>query len=397
MHGQGPLVPFAEGLSRELRVQGHPRSSVEHYIDLMGQLDRWLITESLGAGDVTAEVAQRFLDERRRGGHNRVPTLAALSPLFEYLRTQGVLTPSEASPATPQEKLVERYHRHLVNDRGLAPTTVHRYELFARRFLAWRMSSSGTQTGVENLSITEVHTFMLESSARLAVESAKREAADLHALLRFLYIDGVLATDLAGAMPPVASWRGTRLPSTMQPGDVDLLLASCDRATASGRRDYAILMLLARLGLRSAEVAGLELRDIDWRCGVITVRGKARRTDRLPLPAEVGEALVAYLKDGRPPCRCPKAIVTLYAPPQPLHPSSITSVVYHTCRRAGIHRVGAHRLRHALATEMLRCGADLPEIAQVLRHSDLGTTSVYAKVDRVALRGVAQAWPGTSR
>ncbi len=155
--------------------------------------------------------------------------------------------------------------------------------------------------------------------------------------------------------------------------------------------------LLARLGLRAGEVAALELGDVDWRAGEILVRGKARRQDHLPLPVEVGEALVAYLRDGRPCCQWRQLIVTLYAPFRPIHPSSITNVVYRACRRAGIARVGGHRLRHALATEMLRQGGDLIEIAQVLRHSDLGTTSGYAKVDRVALLIVAQPWPGTER
>ena len=175
------------------------------------------------------------------------------------------------------------------------------------------------------------------------------------------------------------------------------MLQSCDRSTTSGRRDYAILSLLARLGLRSGEVAALQLGDLDWRAGEILVRGKARRQDRLPLPVEVGEAIVAYLEDGRQPCACRQVILTLYAPPRPIQPSSITNVVYRACRRAGLARLGAHRLRHALATEMLRQGGSLIEIAQVLRHSDLGTTSGYAKVDRAALRTVAQPWPGVER
>jgi site-specific recombinase XerD len=238
---------------------------------------------------------------------------------------------------------------------------------------------------------------MLEASSRLVVESAKREASDLRALLRFLYLDGVLDTDLGGAMPPVATWRGTRLPATMSAADVDAVLDSCDRSTVTGRRDRAILVLLARLGLRSGEVAALQLGDVDWRAGEIAVRGKARRRDRLPLPDEVGEALAAYLTGGRPRSECPQLILTLYAPPRPVHPSSITSVVYRACRHAGLARVGGHRLRHALATQMLRRGGDLTEIAQVLRQSDLGTTSGYAKVDRAALRTVTRTWPGAAR
>jgi integrase len=180
----------------------------------------------------------------------------------------------------------------------------------------------------------------------------------------------------------------------MRPAEVDALIASCDRSNQSGRRDRAVLTLMARLGLRAGEVAAMQLEDIDWRAGEITVRGKARRKDRLPLPSEVGEAIVEYLADGRPSCATRHLVLTLYAPFRPIYPSSITNIVYRACHRSGLARVGGHRLRHALATEMLRQGGDLLEIAQVLRQSDLGTTAGYAKVDRVALRTVARPWPG---
>jgi integrase/recombinase XerD len=392
--GQGPLAPFAAGLRRELQALGYAPSSVKGILTLIGQLNRWLATEDLGVSELTAGVVQRFLDARRsRGSKQRVPTLRSLTPLFDHLYAEGALAPPEPVPATPLDELLVRYHRHLVHDRGLAPSTVRRYEEFARRFLAARAARHGTPTGAENLSSGEVHAFMLEASARLVVESAKREAADLRALLRFLYSDGLLETDLGTAMPPVAVWRGGPLPPTMPLRNVEALLASCDRSTRSGRWAYAILMLLARLGLRCGEIVGLELKDIDWRRGEITVRGKGRRTDRLPLPVAVGEALVDYLQHARPGCRCPQVFTTRHAPPRPMHRRSINDVVYGACRRAGIARVSAHCLRHALATEMLRQGADLIEIAQVLRHSDLGTTSGYAKVDRVALRTLAQPWP----
>lgn len=395
--GEGPLAPFAAGFRREMLALGHPPGSVKHYVVLMGQLDRWLAAEGIGLADLTAKHTKRFLDDRRLGGGRRVPTLASFSPLFEYLRAQGALAPEPPAVVTPLEQLLARYRQHLVHDRGLAPLTVARYEGFARRFLADRGSRAGTPTGAENLCAQEINAFMLQAGTRLTVESAKREAADLRALLRFLYVEGVLATDLGTAMPPVATWRGGRLPAAMPAGDVDALLGSCDRSTPSGRRNYAIMILLARLGLRAGEVAALEITDIDWRRGEIAVRGKARRRDRLPLPVDVGEALVDYLQSGRPACSWPQLILTLYAPPRPIDRSSITSVVYQACSRAGIDEVGAHRLRHTLATELLRQGADLLEIAQVLRQSDLGTTANYAKVDRAALREVAQPWPGADR
>jgi integrase/recombinase XerD len=395
--GGGPLAPLAEGFRQELLRLGHRPGAVKHHLVLMGQLSCWMSGAGLTAGELTPAVAGQFLAFRRAGGQRRVPTLAALAPLFGFLRDQRVLPPEQPPVPTRRDELLGRYRCHLVEDRGLTPSTVLRYERFARRFLAGRAARTGGETGIERLSSAEVRAWMLEVSSRLVVESAKREAADLRALLRFLYVDGILKTDLGGAMPPVAVWRGARLPATMSAADVDAVLGSCDCSTVSGRRDRAILVLLARLGLRSGEVAALRLEDVDWRAGEIAVRGKARRRDRLPLPAEVGEALAAYLTGGRPRSEYRQLILTLYAPPRPIHPSSITNVVYRACRRAGLARAGGHRLRHALATEMLRRGGDLTEIAQVLRQSDLGTTSGYAKVDRAALRTVAQAWPGAAR
>ena len=395
--GDGPLASFGDGFRQELARLGHPATSTKHHMDLMGQLNRWLYVDGLAAGDLTKERAEEFFAGRRARGQRRVPTLASLAPLFDYLRAQQVLVPEEPGPTTPRDDLLSSYRRHLEKDRGLMPTTVRRYERFARRFLALRASRTGLGTGAEGLTSADVNAYMLEAGSRLVVESAKREAADLRALLRFLYLSGLVGTDLGSAMPPVAAWRGARLSPTMSQADVSALLGTCDRSTTSGRRDLAILALLARLGLRSAEVAGLRLGDVDWRAGEVLVRGKARRQDRLPLPVEVGESIVDYLSDGRPRCESPQLFLTVNAPHRPIAPSSITGIVYRACRRAGLDRVGGHRLRHALATEMLRQGGDLIEIAQVLRQSDLGTTSGYAKVDRLALRTVAQPWPGSVR
>jgi len=394
IRGEGPLVPFAEGFRDWMLGLGHPRSSLKHYLVLMGQFNRWLVTEGIELEALTPGAAERFLRDRQAAGYAKTLTLASLEPMFEHLRQKGALTPAPPPEPTAREKLLNGYRRHLVHDRGLTVTTVRRYEGFARRFLTERAARTGSETGVEGLTSAEVNSFMLEAASRLVVDSAKREAADLRALLRYLYLADVLEIDLGAAMPPVAAWRGRSLPQTMSAADVDRLLAGCDRTTVSGRRDLSVLVLLARLGLRSGEVAALELDDVDWRAGEIVVRGKARRKDRLPLPEEVGETLVNYLRGGRPSCACRRLILSLYAPPRPICPSTVTSIVYRACDNAGIARIGGHRLRHALATEMLRHGGDLLEIAQVLRQSDLGTTAGYAKVDRAALQSVARPWPG---
>jgi integrase/recombinase XerD len=216
-------------------------------------------------------------------------------------------------------------------------------------------------------------------------------------LLRFLYVEGLTATTLATAVPPVAGWHDTGLPPTLATSEVRALVASCDRSHPIGLRDFAIITLLARLGLRAAEVAGLKLGDVDWRAGEIVIRGKSRRNDCLPLPADVGEAIVAYLTGGRPQVKSRALFLTCRAPLRAMGSTTISRVVHFACLRAGVAPVGAHRLRHALATELLRQGAALAEISQVLRHRDLATTAIYAKVDRTALRMVAQSWPGAER
>jgi integrase/recombinase XerD len=393
--GDGPLVPFAEMFRANLIEAGHPPGSLKHYFILMGQLDRWMSTEGLAAEDLSSATAERFVVARSMRGYKPVTT-ASLAPLIDCLRGHRVIVAERLAEPTPVECLLADYRRHLVHDRGLAATTVRRYMNFARRFLGARAGRTGSPTGAEGLTSADVNVFMLDAAARLVVESAKREAADLRALLRFLYLSDRLGTDLGAAMPPVAVWRGRSLPPTMRPDEVDTLIAVCDRATMRGLRDRAVLVLMARLGLRAGEVAALELDDIDWRAGEIVVRGKARRRDRLPLPAEVGDALVEYLSHVRPRSPWRQVFLTLYAPFHPLHPSTLTTLVYKACEHAGLPRVGGHQLRHALATDMLRQGGDLLEIAQVLRQSDLGTTAGYAKVDRAALRSVARAWPGVS-
>jgi site-specific recombinase XerD len=395
--GEGPLAACAAGYQRELEQRGFSPRAVRDRMEVAGQLNRWLAAEGLSAADLAVDRAVQFFAALRAAGQRRVPAMPTLAPLFAYLRDQQVLPPEQVT-AAPTEELLGSYRCYLVQERGVAPLTVLRYERMARRFLLGRLSRAGGPAGAEDLGGAEVIGYLVECCSRLSTTgSAKREAADLRSLLRFLYLKGITATDLGTAMPPVAGWRDSRLPATMTAADVTALLDSCDRSRPSGLRDLAVLALLARLGLRSGEVAALQLGDIDWRAGEVVVRGKARCQDRLPLTAEAGEAIAGYLTDGRPLSRCPNVILTLYAPYRGIHPSSITRVVYRACQRAGLPRVGGHRLRHALASEMLRQGSDLVEISQVLRHHDLATTSVYAKVDRAALRTVARPWPEAGR
>lgn len=389
----GPLAPFADGYGAELARVGFTRHSVVTHVVLMGQLSRWMSDAGIVAGDLTEDRVQGFFDARRAGGQNRVPTARTLVPLFGYLRSCGIVPPPAGVVLTPLEDLLSRYRRYLLEGRGLAPSTVVSYEGTARLFLSERMLAGG-ETGVEGLCGAGVTGFLLRECSRLAVGSAKNRVNHLRSLLRFLQLGGLIAGDLASAVPPVAGWRDTSLPPALAASDVAGLLAGCERSQPAGLRDFAILTLLARLGLRSCEVAGLELDDIDWRRGELRVRGKGRGGDPLPLLNEVGEAVACYLHDGRPRAESRKVFLTSLAPRRGMKAASVGHVVRRACERAGRAPLGPHRLRHALATEMLRQGAALPDISQVLRHRDLATTQVYAKTDLAALRSVAEPWPG---
>jgi site-specific recombinase XerD len=318
-----------------------------------------------------------------------------MMPLLSYLREVG-LTPAKPPVVTPLGVLLGEYRRWMVQERSLAHSTMIRYENTARRFLSEQAFHDGVFEPAV-LTGADVNAFLLRECGRVSAGSAKGRVAELRSILRFLYLQSITPLRLGTAVPPVGGWRLAALPPTMAPGVIQLLLDRCDRSTAVGVRDFAIIMLAARLGLRSIEVARLLLDDIDWRAGELVIRGKAGRQDRLPLPAEVGDALVAYLSNGRNPEGARHLFLTCKAPRGPIHADLVGDVVERACKRAGVPHVGPHRLRHALAGELLARGVGLASISQVLRHQDLATTALYAKVDMVALRRVAQPWPGTAR
>jgi site-specific recombinase XerD len=298
-------------------------------------------------------------------------------------------------PATETSLLLDRFAAYLASERGLALTTVTLNVRLVRPFLQQRALERGGRLDLEELTAGEVRAFVLDQ-ARKQPRSAKRIVTALRSLLRYLHVDGVLAAPLAGAVPSPAGHSLAGLPRALEPGQVAAMLASCDQATATGRRDRAVLLLLSRMGLRAGEVAGLGLDDIDWRRGEITVLGKGSRRDRLPLPADVGAAVVAYLRDGRPAGALDRTVfIAAQAPREALAYTGITTIVAEAAARAGIPGpVHAHRLRHSAATAMLRGGGSLTEIGQALRHARPATTAIYAKVDIDALRPLGRPWPG---
>jgi integrase/recombinase XerD len=392
----GPLAAFAPRFVEDLVARGYRPGPAADQLRLMGDVSRWLAERGLGAGDLTVSVAERFAAERRAAGRRRLVSPRALCPLLDYLRDLGV-APSAvpAAPSTPGEVLIERYSAYLLKRRGLAASSVRNYVGVARVFLADRERARG-ELALTELDAAAVSEFLSRESRRCSVGSAKCMVTRLRALLRFLHVEGEVERDLAGAVPSVAGWRLASLVKALDARSVARLLASCDRRTRVGRRDFAILTMLSRLGLRAGEVAALQLSDADWRAGEVLIRGKGSRQERLPLPADVGEALAGWLSRGRPRCESVFVFTRLRAPHGGLSAGAASQIVRRACRRAGLPIVGAHRLRHTAATEMLRAGGSLTEVGQVLRHRGRDVTSIYAKVDRLALAAVVQPWPGAA-
>ena len=393
----GPLGACADGFRSELARLGYTPGSAENQMWWVGQLSRWMADEGVDLGSLDDSSISRFLAHREDSDARRVTTPRRFAPLLGWLRSEGIVAPPISGPMSGVEELFASYTDWLVRVRGLSDRTIKSYLYVARRFLG-RQAPTWSADGVYGLNGAAVNEFVLRERSRgVAASTLKTQVGALRTLLRFLYVEGRVPMDIAPLAPAVGGWHDTKVPPTMSASDVRTLLQSCDGSTVLGLRDFAILTLLARLGLRASEVAGLLLDDIDWRGGEVVVHGKSRRGDHLPLPADVGEAVAAYLSKARPPAVCRNVFVTHRAPTRPIHPNTVSRVVFFACHRAGLAPVRAHRLRHALATELARQGLTLTAIGQLLRHRDPGTTAAYAKVALGSLREVAQPWPGDLR
>jgi integrase/recombinase XerD len=388
---QGRLAPLAAGFRVWLAERGYRPATVEDQVWLMAHLSRWLGEHGLEPCELTPEAAERF-QRYRRERYSHLTGSRALRPLLDYLRGLGVV-PAPVAVETPVERLLAEYRGYLLCERGLVSGSVRLRERVAREFLA--ELPEPIEVALQQLQPREVTRFVTARcrSGRRGVEAAKTLTSGLRTLLVFLHVAGWVPVSLVGAVPRVAGWRLSALPRGLEPEQVARLLGSCDRTGVVGRRDFAILLLLSRLGLRACEVAALRVGDIDWRAGALTVHGKGARTDRLPLPHDVGQALVEHLHDRRPDAAHRQVFLRVPAPHGPLSAKAVGAVVRDACDRAGLARVGTHRLRHTLATELLAAGAALREIAPILRHTNLSTTAIYAKVDRTALRTLARPWP----
>jgi site-specific recombinase XerD len=314
-----------------------------------------------------------------------------------FLHHEGVVPPETVSVRrrTPAALWTQQYAHHLREVRGLAEATIVNYVPFIDRFLQERFADG--PVSLSCLSARDVMRFVQRQAPQLHQKRAKLMTTALRSFLQYAQYRGEVGLELAAAVPVVPNWSMSSIPRAISAEQVGQLLTNIDQGTAMGRRDYAILLLLARMGLRSSEVVGLELDDIDWNHAILTVRGKGGLRHEFPLSHEVGQAIAVYLYDGRTQSTSRRVFLRAKAPIRGfLSASGVGSIVRHALQRAGIEAptYGAHQFRHGLATELLRQGASLGEIGDVLGHRHPQTTMIYTKVDLEALRTLALPWPG---
>lgn len=389
------LGPHLDSFAARVEQLGYARSTVRTQLRLLVDLGRWLARHALGVRDLGTSVTDRFLSRpghRRRVGRGDGETLRLL---LDHLRAEHVIAcPEPMVDRSPLGLLETRYEEYLSQERGLSPLTGSRYWPFLRRLLNERFGDGPIR--LRELRPQDLTRFLLRHAQARTPKGAQLMVSALRSFLRFLFQQGETDRDLSAAVLTIPTWRLAEVPKYLQPTEVECLLESCDHTSSVGRRDYAVLLLLARLGLRAGEVVTLELADVDWRAGELTVRGKGSFQDRLPLPHEVGEALAAYLGQDRPSSATRRVFLRMKAPYQGFnHASTVSTIVRRAVERAGLTPPtrGAHLLRHSLATGMLRAGASLAEIGQILRHRIATTTEIYAKVDLDGLRAIARPWP----
>lgn len=393
----GPLFPYVDSYSAQLRERGYSEHSFYEQLCALKLFGRWLKRTGRGTRDINESIINRFL-KRLRPGYPRNAAPSALRRLLILLRQKGVTPPPKATRQSRSEKIISDYVRYLLEERNLAPHSIAHLQRFAEKFMAERFAKETVK--VSKLRSTDVTAYVQRHARDNGPLSARHLVRSMRSLLRYFYCKGLTGTDLSLTVPNVASWSLSTLPKHLGPGEVRCVLAHCDRSTARGRRNHAILLLLARLGLRAGEVVRLNLEDIDWENARVAICGKGQKWAQLPLPADVARAIAHYLRRDRPRCDSRRVFIRDYAPIGGFkRANAISKIVKCALEMAGIvsSRKGAHLLRHTLATDMLRKGASLEEIGEILRHKSADSTAIYAKVDLKTLRGLALPWPGGVR
>jgi len=393
----GPLAAYIGSFADFISAQGYAPYSIRRQVRLAANFSQWLKLKGIELHRISSDHPKRYLRDRARQVKPCLGDAAALTHLIDFLRGEGVIPAEEVSAPqlTPAEYCTQAYEQHLREARALAEATIVNYVPFISHFLEERFGD-GPVT-LSGLSARDVVSFVARQAPQLHRKRAKLMTSALRSFLKYAHYRGEVLLDLAAAVPVVPNWSMPSIPRAISPDQAKQLLDSIDQHSAVGRRDYAILLLLARLGLRSNEVAFLELDAIDWNAGTFNVRTKSGLRNEFPLPFAVGKAIAAYLRNGRPMSACRRVFLRAKAPICGFRgASAVGSIVRHALKRAGIKAAtyGTHQFRHGLATEMLRQGASLSEIGDVLGHRHPQTTMIYTKVDLEALRTLALPWPG---
>jgi site-specific recombinase XerD len=392
----GPLASPLEAYARRLHEDGYATHSGFVQLRLLGCFNRWLDRKRLTSEDVDAATIERYLRGRAQSRRLRRGDSAALFRLLTMLRPEG--SGVTAPPPTPVEAVLGLFQQYLRQERSLSEATVINYTPVARSFLSERFPKGALH--FQRITAADITAFVQRQATLVTSKRAQLVVTALRSFLRYLFLRGLVAIDLAACVPTIATWSLSNVPKFLAGEQIQKILASCDQETGIGKRDFALLLLLARLGLRAGEVVALTLDDFDWEAGVVTVRGKGKRVAQMPLPPEVGTAIADYLSTGRPQCSSRRVFIRAKAPLTGFANSvAICSLVDRALERAGVESEyrGSHVFRHSLATGMLKHGASLDEIGDVLRHRRPDTTRIYAKVDLVSLRSIALPWPGGSR
>jgi integrase/recombinase XerD len=396
----GPVAPYLRSFAQSLSAQGYTRRYMRRQLMLAACFSRWLKQRRVRLRCIRAEHPTQYLRCRHRDRQAVAGDAPAFDHLLEFLRGKRMIPPKKRSALrlTPAQRCTQRYQRYLCEDRVLAKATIINYVPFIGEFLKDRFGDEAVKLSC--LRATDVVRFVQRQARHLHGKRAKLMTTALRSFFQYTRLRGDVTSDLAAAVPIVASWSMASIPRAIAPEQTQKLLASIDRKNAVGRRDYAIVLLLARLGLRAGEVAAVELNDIDWGAGQLTVHGKGGRKSEMPLPLEVGRAIAAYLRHGRPRCASRRVFLRTKAPIRGFEGAGgVGSIIRHRLKRARIATpsFGAHQFRHGLASDMLRQGASLAEIGAVLGHQHPDTTRIYTKIDLKALHTLAQPWPGGAR
>ncbi len=395
----GPLCPFAKAHLTWLQAQHYKARTAHEHLRLFARLNGWIVRRGLRLRDLNEKQLEGFLQRRRCPRRSWSGAGFAFRCLLAILREAGVTPPAKVVRPSPAQRLVKDYRRYLLEERGCTKDTMADYARHADRFLFQRFGTKNVKPSL--IRAQDVICFVQRNTLTHSPVHSKQVVTSLRSFLGYLHYSGRVPRDLTATVPKVPHWRLTGLPKHLPAEAVQQVLNSCDRSTAVGQRNYAILLLLARLGLRAGEVIALQLEDVDWHNGQLLIRSrKGPGLARLPIPVDVGKALARYLKESRPPCTCRNVFVRADAPYKGLSDSAVLSqLVRRAIGKAGVSspRTGAHVFRHSLATAMLKRGASLTEIGQVLRHHDPDSTAIYAKVDLKALRSLALPWPGGAR